>query len=183
MENVASETVLVRRMIDAGARRIGFVGDREHCCSFHERWIGYCMALGEAGLARDPALCILDKDSESYGDTEWLLEKLRAMPALPDGFACANDYLAIHLMSALKKLGLSIPGDVMVTGFDGSLEAGMVSPYAVHRPDPQPGDRPSGRLAALGPDPLPRGALPLDLCENHSDLGRERTVKAPLPSY
>ncbi len=128
MENIASETVLVRRMIDAGARQIGFVGDREHCCSFHERWIGYCMALGEAGLARDPALCILDKDSESYGDAEWLLEKLRAMPVLPDGFACANDYLAIHLISALKKLGLSIPGDVMVTGFDGSLEAGMVSP-------------------------------------------------------
>ena len=50
------------------------------------------------------------------------------MPAMPDGFACANDYLAIHLMSALKKLGLSIPGDVMVTGFDGSLEAGMVTP-------------------------------------------------------
>ena len=128
MENVASETVLIRQMIDAGARRIGFVGDREHCCSFHERWIGYCMALGEAGLARDPALCILEKDSESYGDAEWLLEKLRAMPVLPDGFACANDYLAIHLISALKKLGLSIPGDVMVTGFDGSLEAGMVSP-------------------------------------------------------
>ena len=128
MENAASLRALVRRMIDAGARRIGFVGDFRHCNSFYERWIGYSMALSEAGLERDEALCILDRDSEAYGDPDWLLEKLRAMPALPEGFACANDYLAIHLMAALKKLGLTIPGDVLVTGFDGSLEASMVSP-------------------------------------------------------
>jgi len=128
MENVASETALVRRMIRGGARRIGFVGDKEHCNSFYERWSGYCTALSEAGLPRDPGLCILDKDSEAYGDTQWLLEKLAAMPALPDAFACANDYLAIHLMTALKKLGLSIPADVMVAGFDGSLEASVVEP-------------------------------------------------------
>ena len=128
MENVASEISLVRRMIDAGARRIGFVGDCEHCSSFHERWIGYNMALKEAGLQADRQLCILDEDSESYGETEWLLRKLEAMPEMPDGFACANDYLAIHLMTALKKMGLSIPEDVMVTGFDGSVEAELVSP-------------------------------------------------------
>ena len=128
MENVASEMTLVRRMIDAGARRIGFVGDREHCSSFHERWIGYNMSLREAGLPADRKLCILDEDSDSYGDTEWLLRKLVAMPEMPDGFACANDYLAIHLMTALKKMGLSIPEDVMVTGFDGSLESKLVSP-------------------------------------------------------
>lgn len=128
MENLASERALVRRMLAAGARRIGFVGDHEHCNSFHERWLSYCMVLHEAGLPVEKKLSILDRDSESYGDTEWLLKKLTAMPELPDGFACANDYLAIHLMAALKKMGLSIPGDVMVTGFDGSLEASVVSP-------------------------------------------------------
>ena len=128
MENVASETALVNRLIQAGARRIGFVGDYEHCNSFYERWMGYCMALGEAELTVDRSLCILDEDSESYGDTEWLLKKLSAMPRLPEAFACANDYLAIHLMTALKHMGLAIPGDVMVTGFDGSQESGVVDP-------------------------------------------------------
>ncbi len=128
MENRASESLLVKRMIDAGARRIGFVGDREHCNSFYERWEGYCTALGEAGLAVDRRRCILDEDSEDYGDPDWLLEKLAAMPELPDAFACANDYLAIHLMTALKRMGLSVPGDVKITGFDGSLEASMITP-------------------------------------------------------
>ncbi len=128
MENVASETALVNRMIAAGARRIGFVGDIEHCNSFYERWVGFCTALGEAGLPVDRRLCILEEDSEAYGDAAWLLEKLFAMPELPDAFACANDYLAIHLMTALKKMGLALPADVMVTGFDGSLEASIVEP-------------------------------------------------------
>ena len=59
MENFASEAVLVNRMIDRGARRIGFVGDCEHCNSFYERWVGYSTALREAGLSVDRRLCIL----------------------------------------------------------------------------------------------------------------------------
>ena len=129
MENVASESALVRRMIAGGARRIGFVGDYMHCNSFYERWIGYTMALTEAGLVSDPACCITEKDGPCYGDTAWLTEKLSAMPEIPDAFACANDFLAIHLMTALKRLGRAVPDDVMITGFDGSMEAGLVDPH------------------------------------------------------
>ena len=128
MENVASEKALVNRMIARGAKKIGFVGDIEHCNSFYERWEGFCSALNEACLPLNRDLCILEPDSELYADTEWLLRHLAAMPAMPDGFACANDYLAIHLMNALKKMGLSIPEDVMVTCFDGSFEAAVIDP-------------------------------------------------------
>lgn len=128
MENLASETALVGRMIRSGAKRIGFVGDRNHCNSFYERWVGCCSALREAGLPIREDLSILAEDGEYYGDPAWLLRQLEALPEIPDGFACANDYLALHLMTALKKLGLSIPGDVMVAGFDGSMEASVVTP-------------------------------------------------------
>ena len=128
MENVASEEALVNRMIAGGAKRIGFIGDIEHCNSFYERWEGYCAALENAGLAVDKDICILEKDSDLYGNIEWVRRRLDAMPYMPDAFACANDFLAIHLMSALKKMSLSIPEDVMVTGFDGSLEAAVIDP-------------------------------------------------------
>ncbi len=128
MENTASEAAIVTRMLDAGAKHIGFVGDIDHCNSFYERWIGYFIALDAKGLSIDRSACILDKDSDSYGDPDWLLEKLSAMPVIPDGFACANDYLAVHLMAALKRKGLSIPADVMVAGFDGSMEAALSDP-------------------------------------------------------
>lgn len=128
MENLASETALVGRMIRSGAKTIGFVGDKNHCNSFYERWVGSCNALREAGLSVREDLSILAEDGEYYGDPAWLLRQLEALPEIPDGFACANDYLAIHLMTALKKLGLSVPGDVLVAGFDGSMEAAVVTP-------------------------------------------------------
>jgi LacI family transcriptional regulator len=50
------------------------------------------------------------------------------MPSLPDAFICANDYLAVPLMLALKKRGLSVPEDIMVTGFDGIPQSAYTDP-------------------------------------------------------
>lgn len=128
MENYASSIALTSCMIKAGAKSIGFVGDINHCSSFRERWNGYRAALRDGDLPLDRDVCILADDSEPYGEVDWMLEKLNAMPRIPDGFVCANDFLAIRIMQALQKKGLSVPNDVMVTGFDGSPEAEVVYP-------------------------------------------------------
>ena len=128
MENYASAVALTRRQIQAGARDIGFVGDINHCCSFRERWLGYRSAMEAAGLPVRRELCILADDSEPYGDVEWMARQLGAMPQIPDGFVCANDFLAIPIMQALRKKGISVPEDVMVTGFDGSPESSVITP-------------------------------------------------------
>ncbi|MBR5089177.1 MAG: LacI family DNA-binding transcriptional regulator [Ruminiclostridium sp.] len=128
MENYAAMFVLMDRLFENGAERIGFVGDREHCNSFFERWTGYAAALLTKGIHWDDSISILDEDAENYGDAAWYIEKLKKMPVMPDAFVCANDFIAIHLMSALKKLGYRVPDDVMVTGFDGSPEASVVEP-------------------------------------------------------
>lgn len=128
MENYASSIALTSRMIAAGAKDIGFVGDIEHCSSFRERWNGYRAALGDAELRLDRDVCILSDDSEDYGEVDWVLRQLDAMPRVPDGFVCANDFIAIRIMQALQRKGLSVPKDVMVTGFDGSPEAEVVYP-------------------------------------------------------
>lgn len=128
MENYASSIAMTARMIDSGAKCIGFVGDINHCSSFRERWNGYRAALGDAELPLDRDVCILADDSEPYGEVSWMLEMLNSMPRLPEGFVCANDFIAIRIMQALQKKGLSVPRDVMITGFDGSPEAEVVSP-------------------------------------------------------
>ena len=128
MENVASIITLIRRLHALGARRIGFVGDKEHCGSFFERWMGYDIGLKQTGIPFDQSFCILDPDSSPYNDPAWLISRIDRMPALPDAFICANDYLAIHLMNALKKKGLSVPRDIMVTGFDGTSQSALVDP-------------------------------------------------------
>ena len=128
MENSSSVNILVRHMVTQGARHIGYVGDPKHCCSFEERWVAYTYALWQHGITPNPAQCICDPDSVLYGDTDWLRSKLEAMPEIPDAFFCANDFLAIRLMSALKQMGLAIPERVMVAGFDGTPQASVVEP-------------------------------------------------------
>ncbi len=128
MENVASTMALTNAVIDSGGWRLGFVGDVNHCNSFRERWIGFTLALEKASLTLDRDLCILEEDGPCYSDPAWLAETLTKMPVLPDGLICANDYIALHVMTALKQMNVAIPGRVMVTGFDGTPQSAVVEP-------------------------------------------------------
>lgn len=128
MENRASTIALTNQMIEAGAKTIGFVGDYTHCNSFQERWYGYRRALILANLPYRPELCILADDSEPYGEVDWMLRQLDALAALPDAFVCCNDFIAIRLMQALRRKNISVPKDIMVTGFDGTTESEVVFP-------------------------------------------------------
>lgn len=128
MENTASTLALTEHLISMGARRIGFVGDAEHCNSFHERWTAFCAALAAADLPLRRELCILERDNPDLYIKGWFRERLLAMPELPDALVCANDFIAIHLITALKQTGIPIPGAVMVAGFDGTPQSAVVEP-------------------------------------------------------
>lgn len=128
MENRSSMAAITAHVINAGAKKLGFVGDAEHCNSFWERWTGFCFSMEHMGIPLDRKLCILAKDSAPYDNPEWLMEQVRAMPEIPDAFLCANDFLALRMLNALKLMGLSVPGDVMLTGFDGTPQSTVVEP-------------------------------------------------------
>ena len=128
MENVTSAMRITKQMVEQGAGTLGFVGDVLHCNSFHERWGGFCAALRDAGIPVDRDVCILHPDGGEYADIDWTVAQLQQMPRLPEGFVCANDYHAVKLMLALKRMGLAIPGDVMVAGFDNTPESAIIEP-------------------------------------------------------
>jgi len=128
MENTASINVLTQHLINTGAKTIGFVGDKEHCSSFYLRWLSCNNALWLSGLPGSDPYSILEPDNSPYSDPDWMNTMLDRMPHIPDAFVCANDYLAIQLMVALKRRGLSVPNDVMITGFDGSPESAVIDP-------------------------------------------------------
>lgn len=162
MENTTSSMAVTSRLIERGARKLGFVGDHTHCNSFYERFNGFRTAVARGGLTLDPNLCIVEPNSAPYGEAAWLVERLRAMPCLPDAFVCANDYLAVHLMKALKCLNLRIPEDVMVAGFDDSPEATVAEPplSTVRIPSGEMGFIAAGILL----DRIQRPTLPYRCC-------------------
>lgn len=129
MENEHSIYHLTRNLLDNGYHRIGFVGDYRHCKSFGERWMGYNRALLENGIPVSPSLSILDEDRFFLFETDWIEKRLEQLDELPDAFVCANDFIAVRLMKALKSKGLSIPEEIGVTGFDNATESRIVEPH------------------------------------------------------
>ena len=76
----------------------------------------------------DKSTCILDNDSNPYSDSSWLRDNIKKLDKLPNAFICANDFIAVSLVNALKSINISIPEDTLVCGFDGSLEAKIIVP-------------------------------------------------------
>ena len=128
MENIASTIKLTSHLIQNGAKKLGFVGDINHCNSFHERYMGFTRALNKYGISFEKEICILNDDSEAYGSIDWFITQLQAMPYRPDAFICANDFIAINLLMAVKKMNLCVPDDIKIAGFDGILQSEVVEP-------------------------------------------------------
>ena len=126
MENYNSVYTVTKNLINNGCKNISFVGDPNHCQSFYERWQGYCSALLDYNIQLDKSTCILDNDSNPYSDSSWLRDNIKKLDKLPDAFICANDFIAVSLVNALKSINISIPEDTLVCGFDGSLEAKII---------------------------------------------------------
>lgn len=81
------------------------------------RYRGFQRALAERGIVEDPHLYVdlPEVTSEKANDAiVWLLEKGFHF----DGIMCTTDTIAAGALIALREHGLSVPGDVLVTGFD-----------------------------------------------------------------
>lgn len=122
MENTMGVTKLVNDMLAKGKKRIGFIGDYEHCQSFYERYTAFRCAMMMAHVPVDEALCI----KANFGDE--IKDSLGSLKDLPDLFICGNDFVAMDVIQALRELGKTIPDDVMLSGFDDAPESRIVTP-------------------------------------------------------
>lgn len=132
MENRSNVYAFVQEMVRRGKKRIGFVGEPYHCLSFFERHMAYREALYMLGLPPMDQYCLLVSDItnfSSYDDYQSTLEEqLRQMAELPEVFLCANDFMALDVMNHLRNMGVSVPEDVLLCGFDDSSESRVTTP-------------------------------------------------------
>ena len=122
MDNTTEIARFVQEMIRHGKKRIGFVGKRSHCQSFFERYAAFRCAMLMAGLPVDERHCVYSNERQE------IQKGLQAMEELPDVFLCANDFIAMDVIHALRDMGKSVPEDVWLCGFDDSPESGLISP-------------------------------------------------------
>jgi LacI family transcriptional regulator len=132
--NVDGALQATRYLLALGHHRIGFItGDRRLSAS-GERIDGYCQALRDAHVAIDPAL-IVEGDYIQRGGYQAAMELL-ALPEPPTAIFASNDEEALGAMDAVQELGLRIPEDISVVGFDDVPAAARARPplTTVHQP-------------------------------------------------
>ena len=120
MDNVSGILAFVKEMLKRGYRRFGFIGDFWHCQSFFERYCAYRLALMQFKVEIEDKFFICSNGP--YG------ESLNSLDELPEVFLCANDFVAIDAISALRDRGISVPDDVLFCGFDDSHESRHMLP-------------------------------------------------------
>jgi LacI family transcriptional regulator len=136
MENQAGIYSFVSQIAEKGKKSVGFVGDMLHCRSFFER-AGACITAA-AVFGLEPAekysipafppskMQLQPANYITYADM--LYSALQNLSKLPDAFICANDFIAINLISSLRRMDIRCPDDVLVMGFDDSPESRYHAP-------------------------------------------------------
>jgi LacI family transcriptional regulator len=115
-----------RYLIELGHTRIGFIAGRTDLRSSIARDAGYRRAMADAGLTVDPGLV----GSGSYRQDAVRLAALEmlARPDRPTAVFAANDLSALEIVRVAAELGLDVPRDLSVVGFDDVPEASAASP-------------------------------------------------------
>ncbi|ORM51430.1 GntR family transcriptional regulator [Pantoea conspicua] len=89
-----------------------------------QRYLGYGDAMRQAGLMAHP---VIEMPSHTQSDFQPLLPLIHAASPLT-AVICSNDLLAISLMGAAARAGISVPRQLSVMGFDGIALGEQLSP-------------------------------------------------------
>jgi len=104
-------------LIQLGHKRIAMVAGKFSVSdrSFH-RWHGYKQCLKNNNIPYDSKL--LTQSDYSLAGGRATVKSLLSLENAPTAFFCSNDYLAIGVMKGARELGLQLPEDLSVVGFD-----------------------------------------------------------------
>lgn len=122
LDNRAAARRLTETVLAAGHRRLLFLsGNFGASDRARARFEGFRDALQAASLPLLPATEVSFVDDYAHVDLTETMERHR-----PTAIVASNDLLALGAMGALRRLGLAVPGDVSVVGFDG-IELGRLA--------------------------------------------------------
>lgn len=121
-DNRLAGQLAARMLLDHGHRRIAFIAGPENTSTSRDREAGLVAELARAGLRLDPRLRRSGVFSHASGN-RCGAELLAADPR-PTAIVAGNDVIAFGALDAARRLGLDVPGELSVVGFDDIEMAG-----------------------------------------------------------
>ena len=121
-DNFYGSYMLTNHLFENGHREIGFVGSINSTNSIQDRYLGYYKCLLENGLSLNSDYIIPDRNAD--GDKiEFILPE-----KLPTAFVCNCDQTAYNFIEHLNSLGINVPNDISIVGFDNYIYATLCKP-------------------------------------------------------
>ncbi|MCL5996419.1 MAG: LacI family transcriptional regulator [Chloroflexi bacterium] len=144
IDDVAGGRMAAQYLLSKGHRRLAFLGDTDlpeyaiHPVSL--RLAGFRQVLKDAGIALPDEFVVLAPYTQDQ--TRLVARHLLSQPHPPSAIFAATDFQAIGVLKVARELGLSVPGDLAIIGFDDLDIAEMMELTTVRQPLDE-----SGRLA------------------------------------
>lgn len=106
----------VEHLIGLGHRRIGLISGQQNISTSRERFRGFKDALAAHNLDVPPEYCVRGDFKQASGRA--LAEALLSLPFPPTALFVLNNLMTVGALEAIHSLGLKIPGEVALIGFD-----------------------------------------------------------------
>jgi DNA-binding LacI/PurR family transcriptional regulator len=123
MDNIYGGTIATQYLIDAGHTEILHVTGPENDYESDKRRVGYEATMKAAGLKPD---VVVGNWTIAKGFEAGV--KVSKMKKRPTAVFCANDHLALGMMKAFSEVGIDVPGDISIIGYDNIPEANYLIP-------------------------------------------------------
>jgi LacI family transcriptional regulator len=164
---------LTRLLISLGHRRLALLNGPRGVSTANDRAAGFFRALAEAGL--ESAAQAFEGSFTQASGAE-MARRAAALEPRPSALLAANNFIAIGAQNALRELGLRVPEDVALVGFDDLPPALVTFPFLTVQPAYEMGrratrlliDRLEGRLVSACEEIV----LPTEVIVRQSSGGR-----------
>lgn len=125
-ENRRGGFLATKHLLDAGHRHIGHVGGLQDLLSARERFAGYLDAYQSIHTTPAENLMIFGPYSTEFGKDA--ASTLFAQNPKPSAIFAASDHVLVGVLEVVADLGLAIPHDLSVVGFDDMPLARLLNP-------------------------------------------------------
>lgn len=129
IDNVDGSYQVTKHLIDKGHKVLAYFGVQSHEAYCIERYNGFDHAMKEAGNVTTPKLYFSTTHDmlEAKEEAKHVLQTM--MDEKATGVVCATDMLAYCIIDVAKTMGIEVPKQISVVGFDGFLFNTMSNPH------------------------------------------------------
>ena len=127
IDDIAATRTIMEYLLSLGCKRIAFINGPIQYKYARHRLQSYLDSLEKAGITPEPRF-IIQLPDVNFNLAVSAVTQLLDADLRPDAFFCASDVFAAAVIKSCIRMGLSVPRDMMVVGFDNIEIASMINP-------------------------------------------------------